>query len=104
MPRKKATPDPTPEAASGPHDGAPPDFDFEPDLDDVEALFDEGAHRLELAAAEAFDRLSEAATQLAGQARHVYNTTQDYVRRHPGGPLLGALAFGVVLGVLLSRK
>ncbi len=76
--------------------------DFGPDADDGVALQDR-LQQLQFAAAESYDKLSEAAAQLTEQARGVYETSQDSVRRNPVSYVLGAFALGCVLGVLLGR-
>ena len=70
---------------------------------------DDGTHlqdplqRLQFAAAEAYERLAETATELADQARGVYETSQESVRQYPAGYVLGAFALGCFLGALLGR-
>ena len=59
--------------------------------------------QLQSAAAESYEKLSEAATQLTDQARSIYLTRQDSVRRNPVGYALGAFALGCILGVLFGR-
>ena len=76
--------------------------DFGPDADDGVVLQDR-LQQLQFAAAESYDKLSEAAAQLTEQARSVYGTSQDSVRRNPVSYVLGAFALGCVLGVLLGR-
>ncbi len=60
--------------------------------------------RLQFAAADSYEKLAETATQLADQARGVYETSQEAVRQYPGGYVLGAFALGCCLGVLLGRE
>ncbi len=59
--------------------------------------------RLQFAAAEAYEKLTETATQLTDQARGVYETSQESVRQYPAGFVLGAFALGCFLGALLGR-
>ncbi len=59
--------------------------------------------QLQAAAAESYEKLSEAAVQLTEQARNVYQASQDSVRQNPVGYALGAFALGCILGVLLGR-
>ena len=59
--------------------------------------------RLQFAAADAYEKLAESATQLTDQARGVYETSQESVRQYPAGYVLGAFALGCFLGVLLGR-
>ena len=74
----------------------------EPETGD-EADLQDRLQQLQFAAAESYDRLAEAAAQLTEQARGVYETSQDTVRRNPFGFVLGAFALGCVLGVLLGQ-
>lgn len=73
------------------------------------AVTDDGAqeqdplHRLQAAAADAYETLAETATQLADQARGAYETSQAQVRQYPAGFVLGAFALGCLLGALLGR-
>lgn len=64
----------------------------------------DGFEQLQSAAAESYEKLSEAAAQLTEQARTVYLASQDSVRRNPVGYALGAFALGCILGVLLGRE
>ncbi len=70
---------------------------------------DDGTHlqdplqRLQFAAADAYEKLAESATQLTDQARSVYETSQASVRQYPAGYALGAFALGCFLGMLLGR-
>ncbi len=70
---------------------------------------DDGTHlqdplqRLQFAAADAYEKLAETATQLTDQARGVYETSQESVRQYPAGFVLGAFALGCFLGALLGR-
>ena len=59
--------------------------------------------RLQFAAADAYEKLAESATQLTDQARGVYETSQESVRQYPAGYALGAFALGCFLGMLLGR-
>ena len=59
--------------------------------------------RLQFAAADSYEKLAETATQLADQARGVYQTSQESVRQYPAGYVLGAFALGCFLGALLGR-
>jgi len=59
--------------------------------------------QLQAVASESFEKLAEAAAQLADQARDVYATSEDFVRRNPGSYVLGAFALGCLLGALLGR-
>lgn len=70
----------------------------------LEEAFNENLEKLQEVATEYIEQLSEAATVVADQAREVYSSSQDYVREHPGGVILGAFAVGVVLGALLGRR
>lgn len=55
------------------------------------------------AAAEYFDRLTEAAGRLTDQARHVYSLSHEYARDHPTGMIAGAFGIGLIVGLLLDR-
>ena len=70
--------------------------------EDAEAFQDRLVH-LQVAATEAYEALSEAASQLTKQAQAVYAASQDVVRGHPAAYTLGAFALGVVLGMLSAR-
>ena len=58
---------------------------------------------LQATAADSYEKLAGTATQLADQARGVYETSQASVRQYPAGYLLGAFALGCVLGFLLGQ-
>ncbi len=92
--KQAASSEPEPEAATP--------TDFGPDADDGVALRDR-LQQLQFAAAESYDKLSEAVAQLTEQARGVYETSQDSVRHNPVSYVLGAFALGCVLGVLLGQ-
>jgi ElaB/YqjD/DUF883 family membrane-anchored ribosome-binding protein len=55
------------------------------------------------AAAEVYQKLAETAGQLSEQARQLYDSSQAYVREHPGPSLIGAFAVGVLVGWLSDR-
>ena len=59
--------------------------------------------QLQVAATESYEKLSETAAQLTEQARSVYTTGQEHVREKPLAYVVGAFAFGCLLGVLLGR-
>lgn len=64
----------------------------------------EMVQQLQAVATESYEKLSEAAAQLAGQAQNVYRASETYVKEHPGAYVLGAFALGCFLGVLLGRE
>lgn len=75
-----------------------------PPAQDAGRQLQDPLQRLQFAAADSYEKLAETATQLADQARGVYETSQEAVRQYPGGYVLGAFALGCCLGVLLGRE
>lgn len=71
---------------------------------DPDATFDDDAALDDLlaSATASFSQLALAAEGLADQAGAVYEASQGYVREYPGGILLGAFAFGLLVGALLD--
>lgn len=51
-----------------------------------------------------YERLTETADALSAQASDAYDQGRVLVRNHPGRTVLGALAVGIVIGVLSSRR
>ncbi len=75
-----------------------------PPAQDAGRQLQDPLQRLQFAAADAYEKLAETATQLADQAHGVYETSQEAVRQYPGGYVLGAFALGCCLGALLGRR
>ena len=75
-----------------------------PPAQDAGRQLQDPLQRLQFAAADSYEKLAETATQLADQARGVYETSQEAVRQYPGEYVLGAFALGCCLGVLLGRE
>jgi len=57
-----------------------------------------------VAAKEGRDVLQSAAHDLETKAKHAHNTALSTVRRNPGLAVAGAVGFGVLLGMALSRR
>lgn len=91
-----------------PHAEAQPSSARLPDLDEsVETELEGGADRLQALqqlAADTYRRLSQSANELTAQARSLLQSGEDAARAHPGSTLLGAVALGVLIGFLTSRR
>ena len=74
-----------------------------PPAQDAGRQLQDPLQRPQFAAADSYEKLAETATQLADQARGVYETSQESVRQYPAGYVLGAFALGCFLGVFLGR-
>jgi ElaB/YqjD/DUF883 family membrane-anchored ribosome-binding protein len=60
--------------------------------------------KVKMALSAAKSAISDGASQVRGQARHVTRTTDAYVRDNPWQVVGIAAVVGVVLGVMMSRR
>lgn len=58
---------------------------------------------LQQTATDYFNRLTASAGDLTTQARRVYDSSQSFVRSHPGQTVGGGFLAGLVLGLLMGR-
>lgn len=58
---------------------------------------------LQRTATDYFRRLTASAGDLSTQARRVYDSSESFVRSHPGQTVGGAFVAGLVLGLLMGR-
>lgn len=72
--------------------------------EDIQAYINESMETMQEMANEYYERMGEIAGNVANQAGHLYEGSQDYVRQHPGTTLMGAFAFGVLIGVLIRNR
>ncbi|MBI3524354.1 MAG: DUF883 domain-containing protein [Betaproteobacteria bacterium] len=59
--------------------------------------------KMEAGLGEAMSRLEDARIAVTDKARELADDTQEYVKEHPW-KILGVVAAGVVIGLLLSRR
>jgi ElaB/YqjD/DUF883 family membrane-anchored ribosome-binding protein len=58
---------------------------------------------LQKTATDYFNRLTASAGDLTTQARRVYDSSESFVRSHPGQTVGGGFLAGLVLGLLMGR-
>jgi ElaB/YqjD/DUF883 family membrane-anchored ribosome-binding protein len=64
----------------------------------------EGVAGVQAVAAEYYEKLTDTATQLAGEARRIYSDGADYARANPFILVGGGFVAGLLLGVFSVRR
>ena len=70
---------------------------------EIDKLVSDGVQTVQTVASEYAEKLGESAVVAQEQARKAYDGGQAYVKENPVPSVLGAFAFGMLLGVLLRR-